>query len=198
MPSPRATWDSRGPGRTCPAQGWAGVCWSKGHRGGGHSQGWGLRAGWEGGFLRGLVHPPQLCSHSRGKLAYAQTLGLSELEGKLGTAYLVSGYWTQGHMKAGMWVSQVICSNSMGASGSEYFPDLRLRSSNSAIKSFCLFLEFYQAWLAHLLSAVDLSLLHRSSVNKKWGNKLIITYMWSTRSATFAKACSAWQWWVWG
>ena len=91
------------------------------------------------------LDPPQLCSHSRGKLAYAQTLGLSELEGKLGTACLVSDSWTQGHMKAGMWVSQVICSNSMGASGSEYFPDLRLRSSNSAIKSLCLFLEFYQA-----------------------------------------------------
>lgn len=70
-------------------------------------------------------------------------------------------------MKAGMRVSQVICSNSMGVSGSEYSPDLRRRSSNSAIKSLCLFLEFYQPWLAHLLSAVDLSLLHRASVNKK-------------------------------
>lgn len=70
-------------------------------------------------------------------------------------------------MKAGMRVSQVICSNSMGVSGSEYSPDLRRRSSNSAINSLCLFLEFYQPWLAHLLSAVDLSLLHRASVNKK-------------------------------
>lgn len=84
--------------------------------------------------------------------------------------------------------SQAICYNLSGATGSERFPDMRLQSSNSAIKSLCFFLGFYQLGWHCLLSTADPGLLHTSSVNKKCGNKLIITYMQSAQSATFFKA----------
>ena len=65
--------------------------------------------------------------------------------------------------------SQAIHYNLSGAPGFEHFPDMKLPSSNSAIKSLCFFFprnSIKPGW-HRLLSATDLSLHHTSSINKK-------------------------------